>query len=247
MRISSTKITELVAQNYVYASVLHYFGIEFYNYSEQTLAQVCKEKGLDITKVIAKLEDAVEERKDPAVVKLPLDLVIEYLKHMHYVFVKQRLPYIANLIDHIKSSHTLHHRVAKDLKMVFPLFVEDFILHIYEEEDEVFSYINFLAKAIQFKCNYAQLYYTLEKKSIQDFATKHHDHDDEMKGIRKITENYTLQDASDQHMCVLYAELKAFEKELIMHASVEDEVLLPKALELENQVRKMFEKKALLN
>ena len=30
---------------------------------------------------------------------LPIDLLVEYLKIAHYLFVKKRLPYIAQLID----------------------------------------------------------------------------------------------------------------------------------------------------
>ena len=36
---------------------------------------------------------------------------------------------------------------AFSLNFVFPLFVEDFIRHIYEEEDELFQYVTLLQKA----------------------------------------------------------------------------------------------------
>src|SRR5687768_18003330 len=47
---------------------------------------------------------------------------------------KHKLPYIARLVDSFKANHDDYFTVERDLKMVFPLFVEDFIQHIYQEE-----------------------------------------------------------------------------------------------------------------
>ncbi len=54
------KINELVNENYVNASVLHYFGIKFYQYSEKTLEQVCQERGLNQQQLISNLESVGE-------------------------------------------------------------------------------------------------------------------------------------------------------------------------------------------
>ena len=41
-------------------------------------------------------------------------------------------------------------------------------------------------------------------------------------------------------MKVIYNELKAFEKSLITHARIENEILFPKAMSIESKVRKCF-------
>lgn len=61
--INNKKINEIVGENYVHASVLYYFGIRFFEYYEKTLEQVCKEKGLNINKVIEELESVGEARR----------------------------------------------------------------------------------------------------------------------------------------------------------------------------------------
>ena len=83
----------------------------------------------------------------------------------------------------------------------------------------------------------------MEKNSMQRFAMDHEAHDDEMNGIRKITHDYAVGPNCPLHVKVLYNELKEFEKSLITHARIENEILFPKAMELENKVRKtLFEK-----
>lgn len=249
MEINNKKITDLVDENYVFASVLYYFGIRFYDYSEKTLEQVCFEKGLNLNKVISRLESVTHEKEsiDLALFNYPIDLIIEYLKHAHYIFIKQKLPYIARLIENLKTPYPEHKQIAEDLKFVFPLFVEDFIHHIYEEEDSLFCYITLLNDVMHKSFNPSKVFYEMEKFSLQQHAIEHDMHDDEMKGIRSITNDYAIPDGKDLHLKVVFQELCAFEKQLISHAAIENEILFPKALLLEREVKKTFNEKIRLN
>lgn len=236
-------------QENVRAYVLYYFGIKFYEYSEQTLEQVCLEKGLKLDQVLRELESPTEnfQEADLPLVSYPIDLIIEYLKHAHFVFVKHKLPFMARLVDSFKADHKELEPVERDLKELFPLFLEDFIHHIYEEEDTLFRYIRILEKASKGTYNPSQLYYLMEKNSLQRFAMDHEAHDDEMRGIRRITNDYTLGSEAPLHVKVIYSELKGFEKNLKTHARIENEILFPKAMMLENQVKKLFEEKVKYN
>jgi regulator of cell morphogenesis and NO signaling len=243
VEISNRKITELVDENYVFAYVLYYFGIQFYEYSENTLQQVCAQKGLNVNQVVQSLESISDPAESPyskvPVDELPVDLVIEYLKHAHHLFIKQKLPYIARLIEKLSPSVT---PLAKDLQIVFPLFVEDFIYHIYEEEDTLFTYISLLASVKKKKTSASKVFLEMEKHSLQKYAMDHDTHDDEMQGIRKITNGYALDKKSSLHIKVIFSELMAFEQELKLHARIENEILFPKALALEKEVRNHLHK-----
>jgi regulator of cell morphogenesis and NO signaling len=239
VEISNKRITELVDENYIYAYVLYYFGIQFYEYSEKTLEQVCAQKGLSVSQVVRSLESvaAPEAPAQIPVEDLPVDLVIEYLKHTHHIFIKQKLPYIARLIEKLNPQHAA---LVRDLQIVFPLFVEDFIYHIYEEEDTLFTYIALLHKAKKKQLFPGKLYFEMEKHSMQKYAIDHDTHDDEMQGIRTITNGYAINKHTSLHLKVIFSELKAFEQELQLHARIENEILFPKALFLEREVKNML-------
>lgn len=239
--LKDTRIAELVDQNYVHAYVLFYFGIKFYEYSEYTLEEVCKQRGLKVEQVVKELELPTHlQEADLPLVSYPIDLIIEYLKHSHFLFIKHKLPYIAKLVESFKAYHHEYVHIERDLKLVFPLFVEDFIEHIYEEEDTLFHFIIALERASKGSYIPSKLYYLLEKNSVQKFALSHEAHDDEMEGIRKITKNYLLAPNAPLHVKVIYNELKSFEQSLITHARIENEILFPKAMAIENKVRKAF-------
>lgn len=248
MSLKHKRISELVDQNYVHAYVLFYFGISFYEYSEQTLEQVCVSKGLRVDQVIKELEAPSHlPESDLPLISYPIDLIIEYLKHTHYLFIKHKLPYITRLVESFKANHNDFVQIERDLKTVLPLFVEDFIHHIYEEEDTLFSYIRALERASRGQYHPSRLFYLLERTSVQKFSIEHEAHDDEMEGIRKITNDYSITQEAPLHVKVLYKELQEFERNLCTHARIENEILFPKAMALENKVKQFFFERAKLN
>ncbi|MEQ8242980.1 MAG: iron-sulfur cluster repair di-iron protein, partial [Fulvivirga sp.] len=111
--LDKKRIIDIVDCNYIHASVLFYFGIEFYNYSELTLEQACAAKGLKLESVVKKLESSTLCEEDVALHEFPIDLVIEYLKHAHYIFIKQKLPYLSRLIECLDNHSEGYEAVVK--------------------------------------------------------------------------------------------------------------------------------------
>jgi regulator of cell morphogenesis and NO signaling len=248
LHIKERKIGDLLKENFSYGCALYYLGIHFYQYDDRTLEEVCREKGLDVNQVVKKLKTVAgpAEDVDPSLFALPIDLVVEYLKQEHHRFVKTRLSYISSLINSIEVIGNPQPQLVEDLKFVFPIFVEDFIHHVYEEEDTLFDYILQLNQALDSHHNHPVLYFRMEDNALQEYAVHHEMHEDEMAGIRKITNQY---DTSNKCLLlhVIFKELKAFEQELLLHAKIENEILFPKSLMLEKRVKAMIEKRINLN
>ena len=121
--------------------------------------------------------------------------------------------------------------------------MEDFIHHIHEEESRLFKRIELLQDVEEGNFALHDALKILKKDPIHLLADAHEIHDDEMEGIRKLTSDYTLEENAPLTMKVLYHELQNFEKELVIHAQIEDELLFPKAIELEKEaVRKITNK-----
>ncbi len=237
---SQSTIKELVRQNYLYASVLHFYGIHFYDYSDQSLAEACAMKGLREEFVIKKLEQAAERGKfSKSIHQLPVDIVLAYLIHTHHYFVNERLPLLVDMVANIEVEKFQNRHQANDLKLIFPLFVEDFIKHIHEEEETVFSYIESLLRVKNNPSEVAKAFYAMKKHSIADFACDHED-EDEMKGIRDLTNSFEIVEGANFYERQLITELKMLDSDFRLHATIEDDILFPKALELESKVNQII-------
>jgi regulator of cell morphogenesis and NO signaling len=247
--IQKSPIKDIVSENYIFASVLYYFGISFFQYEKNSLKEVCDKYRLNPRQLIDELEDWAK-RKEPSPEDLylhPIEVLVSYLKRKHYFFVRQELPFLSNMISGIQSEILDYKNILNDLRMMFPLFVEDFIHHIHEEESRLFTRIQLLHDIENDEFDLPLTLHILEKDPIALLAETHEIHDDEMQGIRKLTKNYFLPDTAPIGLKVLYHELQNFEKELIIHAQIEDQLLFPKAVELEKEVLRKVRKKILNN
>lgn len=227
---------ELVENDYVLAHALFFLGIKFYEHKTKTLEEVLKAAEISEQQVFKKLNELHAE-EFPGVdffTFFEVDAIIEYLKHAHYLYIKEKIPYISKLIADLKDSDKLTH----DLKLIFPYVTEDFIKHIYHEEDSLFYYVLKLYTASVGTFNESVMLEIMSKYSIRAMAAHHEDDDDEMKGIRGLTNNYSIDGIEDVHLKVVFQELRALDKDLHMHARIENEVLFPKAMELESKVAK---------
>jgi regulator of cell morphogenesis and NO signaling len=246
--LEKTTVGELVSENYVFAAVLHYFGISFYQYPSDSLEKVCLKHKVNPRQLIAELESWALQ-KEPSLEELylnPIELLVAYLKKKHYYFVRQELPFLSNLISGI-TPEPGYELLLGDLRILFPLFVEDFIHHIHEEESRLFNRIDLLQSIEAGEFSTQDALTILEKAPIQYLAEHHEIHDDEMEGIRKLTNNYALAVDAPLTMKVLYHELQNFEKELSIHARIEDELLFPKAVELEKEALRKIRKQIQTN
>lgn len=235
--MKNKSIEILINENFVYAKVLDYFGVEYYKSKNKTLQEVCLEHRIDLSQLL----DVINRAQDrstiaPAdLIKFPARLIIGYLKHAHELFIKDRLPFILRQINALDAPADVE--LVNDLKMILPMFVDDFIHHIYEEEDRLFSYISDLENFVNGRHSSTKVLGNIDSFSIQEFALHHGDSDDEMKGIRGITGEYQTEAIEDIQLKVIFKELQAFDEELTKHAHIENNVLFPKALMLEKQAQ----------
>jgi regulator of cell morphogenesis and NO signaling len=243
--IQKYPIEDIVSDNYVFAAVLHYFGISFYQYQQNSLQEVCKKFKINPQQLIDELE-AWAQRKEPEKEELylhPIEVLVSYLKRKHYFFVRQELPFLSNMISGIEIEDPSFKSILSDLRIMFPLFVDDFIHHIHEEEHSLFNRIKLLQEIENDEFDLKESLKILEISPVASLSEAHEAHDDEMEGIRKLTKGYQLTNDAPITIKVLYHELQNFERELIIHAQIEDELLFPKAVQLEKEVLRRIRKK----
>lgn len=232
-------IAALVKENHVLAEVLHYFGISFFEHEQHSLEDVCAKYRVNPSQVIAELE-AWASRVEPTTEELflhPIEVMVGYLKKKHRFFIRQALPFLTSMVEGVDLGIG-RKSLMTDLRLMFPLFVDDFIHHIHDEEDSLFERIAMLQDIDSGSVPLSEAVKIFTLPSIQKMAAEHEAHDDEMRGIRKLTNDYQVTNSSVLSMRILYLELQKLESELKIHAKIENDLLFPKAVELEKEVKR---------
>jgi regulator of cell morphogenesis and NO signaling len=229
MQMIDKTISMLLAENATHGRVLHNLGVDFELHYNQSLAEVCKAFKWN-QKVIVKAfesEGLSIKLTHRDLNRRSLGALIAYLKQSHVTFIKECLPYIGILIDKLKGPAPL----ITDLKLVFPLFFEDFVTHIHEEEDGLFEYIKVLVGLEQGRViNPIKKLYWLREINLEAMAL---DHKDEMKSMRALVAELP---ETEFIMGLVKKEFQAFDQLLRFHAEIEDQLLFPKAIAMEKQI-----------
>lgn len=231
-------ISEVIDENYVYARALHYLGIDFFERPDQKLQDLCAEKGLDRNMIIKSFYqfDSCHRPSFKLLETYPVELLTEFLKHSHHLFIKDKLPYIVHLANNLDEK--------TELKVLLPELVEELIRHIYEEEDTTFKYVKLLS-SIEKGQERAPLTKIMAFENYSLAAEyEHHQNDDELAVFRPLL---TSIDASTLHGRVLINEIKAFDREMVYHAEIENNIFFPKALLLESEVKNKMRLQSKLN
>lgn len=228
---------ELLEENHAYASVLHWCGIDAFDYLQETLGDVCRIKNIN-TKNVEEALAQLNNKSDMPFARLqrmsPAELC-NYLMKTHHHYSQRMLPVIEH---HIQQTALIHHKQYPQLLLLdklFATFKSEFLSHIRYENEVVFNYIKKLEKfTIRFS---NAVLVELKDFSLGDFILKHHHDDDDMHNIRKLLSNYEVQ--ADDHLAykVLMHELKSFESDLIAHSLIEEDILIPRAVKLEERLQ----------
>lgn len=248
-QLKHKSIADIVSRHYIFAYILYYYGIEFFDHINKTLEELCIEQDLDISKIMESFEMIYDET-GPEKIKLdelPIELVVDFLRHSHQVILEQRIPFIAHLIERLMIRGWNSHLI-KELKQQFPAFIKEITAHIQIEQNIVFAHIIFLTHYYDRVSDLYPVFSMLNDFSIRKYAKQHLLNDsDHLNKIRTLTNDYSLWDNKDIQMKIIMEELRSFDRELSIHAKIENHILFPKSINQEKEVWSLVQEKAAMN
>lgn len=233
-------IGEVVAQDYRTASVFQSYGIDFCCKGGKTLGEACKARNIAAGEVISSLHQRINSETDRTTDyrSWPPDLLTEYIEKIHHSYVEGKIQEIRPLLQKIVQVHGKQHPELATIEVLFNQSAGELAMHMKKEELILFPYIR---KMVRLKNGRNEEPGIPPFGSVQNpIAMMHHEHDSEGERFRKISElsnNYTAPDDACNTYRVTLAMLKEFEEDLHLHIHLENNILFPKAIELESSLQ----------
>ncbi len=125
------------------------------------------------------------------------------------------------------------HPELEDVKSLFKEVAEDMISHIQKEETILFHIIRYLVDCGKFNERPKINGFKTVKNPIESMEAEHTNAGGAMEKIRNLTNNFTPPADACNTFKLTYKELEDFEKDLHIHVHLENNILFPKAIELE--------------
>lgn len=160
--------------------------------------------------------------------------LLAYLRASHRYYLEQKLPEIEQTIYSLFRDYTDSDELLLAMCRFFVGYQRKLVAHIQAEERELFPYIEALLKASENDCGENAC---LSHYSAAHFLEKHTDVEEDLRSVSEIIESCLHERNMPLPFRVFVAQLQHFEIDLCKHAIVEDEILLPRILQLEEKMR----------
>jgi regulator of cell morphogenesis and NO signaling len=166
----------------------------------------------------------------------PLELIVDYIQRTHVYYLEKKLPEIEQSILLLSGHYESQHPILIALQNFFRHYVQDLSEHIQAEEKLLLPYIQLLREAGHTPADFSRFLVARRDYSIDRFLNDHHDTEDELKDIRQTIRLYEPPHDNESLYRILLMQLQVFEQDLCVHANIEEEVLIPKARQLEKEL-----------
>lgn len=248
MATNGTPLIELIRADVRMASVIDRFGIKFEHYNlPLTEACICSNVDTRFVMAIYKAFECENYFPKQELQSFPLRTIIEYLIKTHVYYLNQKLPKLEKLMDALIANYGNSELMLFKIKDFYTEYKRNLIAHIQKEEVYLFPYILKLINAADHVTMPHSLYLLLEKYSIAKFNADHDHADEELHELGRRIRNFSQVNTSRTQVALILEELRQFESDLAMHGRLEDEILMPCALEIEDAVKAKLQNLAINN
>ena len=162
--------------------------------------------------------------------------LINYILEKHHTFTRDEIFNLTSLMAKVANRHGQNHFELFALEKVFNELCNDLDSHLLKEEQVLFPYIEQLEKslknqtAIPFSC------FGTVQNPVRMMMIEHDTAGDLLRKMREISNDYILPEGACPSYTALFNRLEAFERDLHQHIHLENNLLFPKAIELEEKV-----------
>ena len=236
MATSTQSIREIIAQQSSAAAILQRFDIDLCNQAEVSLECACAELQLSVDQVLERLSDGEaidcgDMTPDP--LRMNTARLIQHIVRVHHSRVRRETPGLAAMAQKLAEKRGDR---APELKQVAELVAglrDELLAHIEKEEQILFPYIMHLEDSMSFSSAAAHGCFRSVTQPISMMMREHDQANALFFELHKLTGDFALPDWACTTHKALFAGLQAFEQDLRRHASLEDDVLFPRAIALE--------------
>ena len=231
------EIGQYVADDFRTAAIFSKYKIDFCCNGNRTVEEACDKKGIDSNQLIDELNLILNSKGAETIdyKSWPLDLLAEYIEKKHHRYVEEKIPVLRQFLDKLCRVHGERHPELFKINELFTASAGELASHMKKEELILFPFIKKMMKAkLEDGVVQSPQFGTVENP----IAMMMEEHDNEGARFREIdalTNNYTPPADACNTYKVTFAMLDEFEKDLHLHIHLENNILFPEAIKLEQQ------------
>ncbi|HKY27529.1 MAG TPA: iron-sulfur cluster repair di-iron protein [Pyrinomonadaceae bacterium] len=237
---SNRTVGELALQIPGATRVFEKVGIDYCCGGNNSLESACAKAGVTVQDVRNSLELAKAsgiQTYEPNFVARTLADLIGHIVESHHVFTKSEIQRLRLLIDKVFAAHGQNHPELGTLRALFETLRSELEPHMMKEERILFPYVLGMEDGIHKGRPVWPPPFGKVANPVRMMMLEHDNAGQLLKEMRELTSDYTVPSDACISYDTLYHALDAFEKDLHQHIHLENNILFPRAMEMEEKLR----------
>lgn len=235
--IDDKSVAEIVTENIRTADIFKKNGIDFCCGGNVSVQKICAKKGIDynqLKKDIININAQPSQKQDFN--SWDIDFLADYIINVHHKYVAEANDLIIQYSDKVANVHGLHYAEVVEINKLFHILANELNTHMQKEESILFPNIKQLAIAKRNNTSVAPPPFGTIKNPIQMMEAEHDSAGIILKKIAELSNNFTPPSDACNTYRALYAKLEEFQNDLFQHIHLENNILFPKAIQLEKML-----------
>jgi len=238
MKIDENKtVAEVVSENIKASNVFKKHGIDFCCGGGISIEKACEKNGVDyatLQKELIAVDETPNRTHDYN--SWELDFLIDHIVNIHHAYVEESLPIILQYSNKVATVHGHHYTEVIEINNLFTEAANELAGHMKKEELILFPFMKQLIVANREGTPAPQPPFGTVNNPINMMEAEHEHVGEIFKTIAKLTNNYTPPEDACNTFRALYASLDEFEQDLHQHIHLENNILHPKVIAIENKL-----------
>jgi regulator of cell morphogenesis and NO signaling len=236
--LQTKTVREIALEIPLTTRVFEEFKIDYCCHGDTMFDEACRNVGASPEAVIEKIDGVVDAARDNGFEWLTdstLSELIDYILDKHHVYTKNEIDQLTPLMAKVASRHGEHNPYLLELQRVFQAVCDDLGPHMMKEEMVLFPYIKDLETNLSNEIMASTPPFGTVKNPIRMMRMEHEEVGDLLSQMRLISNDYKLPAEACPSFTALYHRMAEFERDLHQHIHLENNLLFPRAIELEQK------------
>lgn len=234
-----TTVGQLVAERPGRSRVFQQLGIDFCCGGKKPLSEVCRDKGLDAATVLQVLIAGESDGTGPTegdevdAAAMTLTELCDHVEQSHHAYLKAELPRLRMMVRKVAAVHGHDHPWTLEIDGVFAGFAAEMESHMLKEEQALFPMIRELDTGRRSD--------SVQGRRVENaIAVMEHEHDDagsDLERMRTLSNGFTPPLGACNTFRAMLDGLRELEADMHQHVHKENNVMFPRALQVEKADR----------
>lgn len=234
--ITDKTVREIALENPASIRVFESLGIDYCCGGKRPLSEACSHAKVDIDHVVSLLERAKAGAIAPVVGEpdtQALSALTAQIVSKHHEYVRRESPRVQGLLIKVSGRHGAAHPEIAKIDELFTAISQELSTHMMKEEQILFPYIVRMEQAVLSGEAIPSAFFGTVQRPIANMVAEHEDAGALLAEIRELSNGFTVPAGACPTFVALYRGLEEFERDLHQHVHLENNVLFPRAIELE--------------